>query len=124
MDEIRDHYLSNRDTYRRTTKEVRVLSFLVLKVEDATKVKAGLLQYNADIRASLIEKYRAAPATLSPGDMSLEIDSLLFGSIRPRGIIGPIETSQGFYLFDVLEVFSKDTFRGLDEVYDFVSQDL
>lgn len=124
MDEIRDQYVANRSTYQRQKDQVRVLNFLLPSVGEATSVKVSLLKFDADVRSSLLEQYGVMPTTLSPGDMPASLDALLFGSSRPRGVLGPIGTPFGLHVLEVLEFFPKNSFRGLDEVYDEISQSL
>ena len=124
MDEIRDRYLSNRPTYRRRTDEVRLIQFLTQNEGSANEVKFTLLQYDAGLRISLLKEHRVSPVTVSPGDMPEELDLLLFGSSRPRGILGPEKTQYGYHVLEVLEFFPQGSYRGLDEVYDEISQNI
>jgi hypothetical protein len=124
MDEIRDHYVTNRPAYQRRGNQVRVLHFLLADVDKATSVKVALLQYDAAVRSSLLEEHAVVPSTVSPGDMPTPLDALLFGDSPPRGVLGPIGTQFGFHVIEVLEFFPKNSFRGLDEVYDEISQNI
>lgn len=124
MEEIRDQYVANRSAYQRQSDQVRVLNFLFPGVDEATSVKVALLKYDAGVRSSLLEQHGVVPTTLSPGDMPASLDALLFGPSRPRGVLGPVGTPFGLHVLEVLEFFPKNSFRGLDEVYDEISQSL
>ena len=124
VDEIRDHYMANRSAYQRQKDQARVLHFLLPTIDGATSVKVSLLEYNASLRSSLLETHAVVPTTISPGDLPVSLDALLFGSSRPRGVLGPIGTNFGFHVLEVLEFFPKGSFRGLDEVYDEISQSI
>tara|TARA_Y100000590_G_scaffold465099_1_gene636374 strand:+ start:41803 stop:42582 length:780 start_codon:yes stop_codon:yes gene_type:complete len=124
MDEIREHYVANRSAYQRKNDQVRVLHFLLPSVDDATSVKVSLLEYDAAVRSSLLRAHGVVPTTISPGDMPASLNAILFGSSRPRGVLGPINTHFGFHVLEVLEFFPKASFRGLDEVYDEISQSI
>ncbi|SVD17238.1 uncharacterized protein METZ01_LOCUS370092, partial [marine metagenome] len=58
------------------------------------------------------------------GDLPQSLDLLLFGSSPARGVLGPEKTSFGYHVLEVLEFFPEGSFRGLDEVYDEISQEL
>ena len=124
MDEIRDHYVASLPAYQRRVSRVRLLHFLLPDIDNATSVKVALLQYDAAVRSSLLEEHAVVPSTISPGDMPVALDALLFGSSTPRGVLGPIGTQFGFHVIEVLEFFPKNSFRGLDEVYDEISQNI
>lgn len=124
MEEVRDQYLRNRPSFQRHTDEVRVLHFVVKNAAAASAIRGELLQYDADLRASLLQTFKVSPTTVSPGDLPQNVDRILFGSSRPRGVLGPVETSYGYHVLEVLEFFSRGSYRGLDEVYDQVSQSL
>ena len=124
MDEIREYYLINRFSYVRQSSQVRLIQFLTQSVASAIKIKQTLLQYDAELRAPLLREHGVFPVTVSPGDLPQSLDLLLFGSSAPRGVLGPIKTSFGYHVFEVLAFFPEGSFRGLDEVYDNISQTL
>ena len=124
MEEIRVYYLTNRSSFLRHSNEVRVIQFLTQKESSAIKIKRTLLQYDAERRLSLLEEHGVSPATVSPGELPKSLDLLLFGSSVPRGVLGPEKTSFGYSVLEVLEFFPEGSFRGLDEVYDEISQNL
>ena len=124
MDEIRDQYVTNRSTHQRKDDQVRVLHFLLRGVDEATSVKVDLLRYDPVVRSSLLQKHGVVPSTVSRGDVPEPLDQLLFGDSTPRGILGPVSSPFGFHVVDVLAFFPKNSPRGLDEVYDEISQSL
>ena len=124
MEEIRVYYLTNRSSYLRHSNQVRVIQFLTQKESSAIKIKRTLLQYDAELRLSLLGEHGVSPATVSPGELPQGLDRLLFGSSVPRGVLGPKKTSFGYHVLEVLEFFPEGSFRGLNEVYDEISQNL
>ena len=124
MEEIRVYYLTNRSSFLRHSNQVRAIQFLTQKEASAIKIKRTLLQYDAELRLSLFEEHGVSPATVSPGELPKSLDLLLFGSSVPRGVLGPEKTSFGYHVFEVQEFFPEGSFRGLDEVYDDISQTL
>ena len=73
---------------------------------------------------SLLREHGVSPLTVSPGDLPQSLDLLLFGSSPARGVLGPEKTSFGYHVLEVLGFFPEGSFRGLDEVYDEISQEL
>ena len=124
MDKIREHYIANRASYLRRSNQVRLIQFLTQNEVSAIKIKRTLLQYDAEKRLSLLRKHGVSPVTVSPGDLPQTLDLLLFGSSPARGVLGPEKTSFGYHVLEVLEFFPEGSFRGLDEVYDEISQEL
>ena len=124
MDEIREYYMTNRFSYVRQSNQVRLIQFLTQSAGSAIKIKQTLLQYDAELRTSLLGEHGVLPVTVSPGDLPRGLDLLLFGSSAPRGVLGPVKTSFGYHVLEVQEFFPEGSFRGLDEVYDDISQRL
>ena len=124
MDKIREHYMANRFSYMRRSNQVRLIQFLTQNEGSAIKIKRTLLQYDAELRVSLLREHGVSPITVSPGDLPQSLDLLLFGSSFVRGVLGPKKTSFGYHVLEVLEFFPEGSFRGLDEVYDEISQEL
>ena len=124
MDKIREHYIANRFSYVRRSNQVRLIQFLTQNEASAIKIKRRLLQYDAERRVSLLREHGVPPITVSPGDLPQSLDLLLFGSSPARGVLGPEKTSFGYHVLEVLGFFPEGSFRGLDEVYDEISQEL
>lgn len=124
MEKIREHYMANRLSYVRQSNQVRLLHFIAQNEVLANKIKRALLQYDADQRMSLLKEHEVSPITVSPGDLPRSLDLLLFASSRPRGVLGPEKTSFGYHVLEVVGFFPEGSFRGLDEVYDEISQAL
>ena len=124
LDKIREHYIENRLSYLRQSNEVRLIHFLTKNELSAVKIIQALLQYNAELRASTLSEHGVSPITVSPGELPQKLDFLLFGSSSPRGVLGPEQTSFGYHVLEVLEFFPEGSYRGLDELYDEISQEL
>jgi len=124
MDKIREHYIANRFSYVRRSNQVLLIQFLTQNEASAIKIKRTLLQYNGELRVSLLREHGVSPITVSPGALPQSLDVLLFGSSPARGVLGPEKTSFGYHVLEVLEFFPEGSYRGLDEVYDEISQGL
>ena len=124
MEKIREHYIANRVSYVRRSNQFQLIQFLTQNEASAIKIKHTLLQYDAELRISLLREHGVSPITVSPGDLPQSLDVLLFGSSPARGVLGPEKTSFGYHVLEVLQSFPEGSFRGLDEVYDEISQEL
>ena len=124
MDKIREHYIANKFSYVRRSNQFQLIQFLTQNEASAIKIKRSLLQYDAERRVSLLREHGVSPITVSPGDLPQSLDVLLFGFSPARGVLGPEKTSLGYHVLEVLEFFPEGSFRGLNEVYDEISQGL
>ena len=121
-EELRNHYIKNRDQYRRQSEAVRLLHFLLPQESLALDVKSKLLQYRGESRHELLTGYRVEVATVSPKDLREEIRSVIFSSKGGTGVFGPISDGHGYHVLEVLARYRAHSLRGLDEVYDEVAQ--
>jgi len=123
-DEVREHYRNNREVFRRDRPEARLVHFILPSQEEASEVKRSLLKYDEETRQNFLASYHVDVKTVMQGDLIPELDQIIFSSKQPQGILGPVKTSYGFHVFKVFEFYPKDSFRGLDEVYDEISQQI
>ncbi|MEE9167823.1 MAG: peptidyl-prolyl cis-trans isomerase [Candidatus Neomarinimicrobiota bacterium] len=123
-DEVREHYTKNRDAFRRAVPEAQVSHFLLPTEDEAADVKKRLLSYDGEVRQNLLASHRVDIKTVRKGQLVPELDRQLFGSRQPRGVLGPVRTAYGFHVLEVLDLYPEGTYRGLDEVYDEISQRL
>jgi len=121
-EELRNHYIKNRDQYRRQSEAVRLLHFLLPQESLALDVKSKLLQYSGESRLELLTRYRVEVAIVSPQDLREEIRSVIFSSKGGKGVFGPVSDGHGYHVLEVLVRYRAHSFRGLDEVYDEVAQ--
>lgn len=123
-EEVRDHYKKNRESFRRPRPEAQVLHFVVPSEDEGIDVRNRLLSYDGEVRQDLLRHYRVDAKTVAKGGLMPELDQKLFGPRQPRGVIGPVQSPYGFHVLELLEYHSTGSYRGLDEVYDEVSQEL
>jgi len=124
MDEVREQYKNNRDEFRRFSPEARLVHFLLNSEGEAVEVKKSLLKYDGEARQNLLSSYHVDVKTVKQGDLLPVLDKELFGSRPPRGVLGPFKSTFGYHVLEVYEFYPKDSYRGIDEVYDELSQQI
>lgn len=123
-EEVREHYKNNREAYRRQLPEAQVIQFVLDSNDEAVDVKRGLLSYDGETRQNLHASYRVEAKTVTMGDLLPELDREIFGDRTSRGVLGPIRSSFGYHVLEVLQFYPSGSYRGLDEVYDRISQEV
>lgn len=123
-DEVRDYYKKHRELFRRRSHEVKLVHFLLKSREEALKVKRALLRYEGAVRQELLSSHHVEVRSVSQGDMIPDLDKALFKFPQPRGVVGPIRSRHGYHVVEVLDAFPAKSYRGLDEVYDEISQQI
>lgn len=123
-DDVREYYTRNRDQFRRKRAEVALLHFLLNSEREALEIKGKLLHTNGTVRQELLNTYNIHAQIVSKGTLIPALDREVFGSQQPSGVLGPIRSDYGYHLLEVLEFYPADSFRGLDQVYDDISQQL
>ena len=121
-DEITHFYKTSRSSFRRHKPEVRVLHFILGTQEEALEVRSLLLRYDGATRQNLINDYLIDVKTVPQGDLLPELDREIFGLPQPRGVLGPVESRHGYHVMEILEFYPQNSYRGLDELYDEISQ--
>ncbi|MFQ6673224.1 MAG: peptidyl-prolyl cis-trans isomerase [Fidelibacterota bacterium] len=122
--EVRDYYKRNRILFQRKKPEARLLHFLLSSKETALDVKRALLRYEGAVRQELLRTYRVQVNLVSPGDMIPELDRAIFTSRQLRGVVGPVRSPHGYHVLEVLDFYPADSYRGIDEVYGEISQQI
>lgn len=123
-DEVRDYYTQHRDQFRRTRAEAALLHFLLDTEQEARDVKRKLLRFDGSLRQELLNSYDVQAQIVSEGSLIPPLERAVFGTAEPSGVLGPLRSEYGYHVVEVLEYYPADTFRGLDQVYDEISQQL
>lgn len=123
-DEVRDYYTRNRDQFRRKRAEVGLLHFLVDTQQQAVEIKRKLQRLEGSVRQELLNYHNVQAQVVSEGTLIPPLDRAVFGRPDPGRVLGPIHTHYGYHVLEILEFYPADTFRGLDQVYDDISQQL
>ena len=121
MKEIRDYYLKNRFYFKRKEEELLVLHYLTNDIEKAKKVAFSLLKKDGDIRFKTINKYNITHSKVKKGELPTVVDNIVFSSLVKKNF-GPIKSNFGYHVIEISDRFKKDSYVGLDEVYDEISQ--
>lgn len=115
--EIRDYYLKNKNSFIRDRDESKITHVLVQDFNDAMAIKSALVTRNKDALDAFYLKYNFETSVVKRGESLGEIDQNIFET-TPRSIIGPISSSYGFHVVEVLARYNSGTIRTIDEVRD------
>ncbi|MFQ6615320.1 MAG: peptidyl-prolyl cis-trans isomerase [Fidelibacterota bacterium] len=123
-DEVRDYYTRNRDQFKRKRAEVALLHFLLETEREALEVRQKLLRLEGSVRQELLNFYNVHAQIVTEGTLIPPLDRAVFARSEPKGVLGPVRSDYGVHVLEVLEFYPADSFRGLDQVYEDVSQQL
>lgn len=118
-DEIREYYHANRIGFKRNSEEARIIHFVLKDESTAFDVKNSLLSYDGSIRQSLLEKYNVDIDIVSESSIIPQLKYHLFGKhIKSKGVFGPYKTDYGYHIVEILDRYLKNSYIGIDRVYD------
>jgi len=123
MEEIRQYYLKNRFYFKRNNEELLVLHYLTKDKEEAEKVASSLFQKDGNVRFETINKYNITHSKIKKGELPSNVDNIVFSSLVKKSF-GPIKSKLGYHIVEISDRFKKNSYIGLDEVYDEISQTL
>lgn len=123
-EEIRNYYQDNRASFVRKSDNIKVVHFLLNSQKEAVEVKENLLSYKGTTRQKLLSKYNADIRMVSKGTILPELEKELFQNKRSSGVVGPIKTNRGFHVLEILGSYPAQSIRGVDEVFEEISQHL
>ena len=121
--EIRDYYLKNKNSFIRDRDEAKITHVLVQDFNDAMAVKTALQNRKKGELDALIKKYNFESKIIRRGESLGEIDQNVFEA-GLRVLIGPIASSYGYHIIEVLERYQAGSLRSIDMVRDEIMQTL
>jgi parvulin-like peptidyl-prolyl isomerase len=124
-EDVSDYYQENKSMFIRNTDEARIYHFVLPSLKEARSVFRILsTRKSGTQRRELFTTYRVDAITVKKGYLVPEIDDALFHTRSKAQILGPIQTSSGYHIIEVLERHSKGSRKSLNEVYDEIYQRL
>ena len=122
--DIRVYYDENPSAFVRQSDEAYVYHFFTTKHSDARLIRSKLLKkQTVDSEGELFESFDVEKKTVTRGFLLKKLDIAIFKNKR-GAIVGPVRTSNGYHVFEILEKHKKGSKMGLEEVYDKVYQRL
>jgi len=121
MQETREYYLKNRFYFKRKYEELLVLHYLTQDIEEAKKVALSLFENDGNVRLETIKKYNIIHSKIKKGVLPSNVDNIVFSSLFKKNF-GPIKSNLGYHIIEISDRFKKDSYIGLDEVYDEITR--
>ena len=122
--DIRVYYDENPSAFVRQSDEAYVYHFFTTKHSDARLIRSKLLKkQTVDSEGELFESFDVEKKTVTRGFLLKKLDIAIFKNKR-GAIVGPVRTSNGYHVFEILEKHKKGSKMGLEEVYDKIYQRL
>jgi parvulin-like peptidyl-prolyl isomerase len=122
--DIRAYYDENPATFIRQNDEAYVYHFFTTKHSDARLIRSKLLKkQTAGLESELFESFDVEKKTVTKGFLLKKLDIAIFKN-KNKSIVGPIRTSNGYHVFEILKIYKKGSRVGLEDVYDKIYQRL
>jgi hypothetical protein len=122
--DIREHYDKNPSGFLRQNDEAYVHHFFTTKYSDARSIRSKLLKKQmVGPESEHFESFGVEKKTVTKGFLLKKLDIAIFKN-KSKAIVGPIRTSSGYHVFEILKKYKKGSRVGLEEVYDKIYQRL
>jgi len=122
-DEVRKYYKSNLTNYVRKSSEAKVVHFKFDDEKTARKVKKALSsKLSGEKRKELFSLYNVDVMTVKKGTLVSSLNKAIFTT--RKNVVGPVKTSHGYHVVEVVDRFKKGSQIGLEQVYDEIYQRL
>ena len=122
--DIRLYYDENPSAFIRQNDEAYVHHFFTTKHSDARLIRSKLLKKQTiDLEGELFKSFGVEKKTVMKGFLLKKLDNAIFKN-KKGAIVGPIRTSNGYHVFEILKTYKKGSKKGLEDVYDKIYQRL
>ena len=124
--DIKKYYTTNKEEYKRKTKEVLVSYFSSQVRSEAIKIKKELKKDLTKKTSKAFSLYNGKRRVFSFGDLPLNINDSIFNkkNFKNGNILGPYFVDDIYYILKIEKVFYVGSFLELDAVYDEIHQQL
>ena len=120
--EVSDYYLKNKESFKRTDDEVVVKHFAFSTKKAAKKIKKELKKKKTRVdMQDLLDKQQVETKTIRKRDAGSNHLAFVFDGVV-GSVLGPKEHNKTFHLFQIIQTHKKDSFLGLERVYDEIYQ--
>ena len=122
--EVSDYYLKNKESFKRTDEEVLVKHFVFSTDKAAKKIKKNLKENKPVVdMQKLINKKQVETKTIRKNDAGSNLVGFVFvGAVGD--VLGPKKFNERFHVFQILQKHKKNSYLGLEKVYDEIYQRL
>ena len=117
-EEIKDFYLTQKETFKRKRGEALIHSFSVDSKKEGNKIRVILEKsLGSKKRDELFENHGVSAVSVKEGELLPAINKSVFGGSKTN-YIGPTKAGSRFVVVEVIKRFPRGTYRSLDDVYD------
>ena len=119
---IREYYTNNKESFIRSSASASVYHFITDNHAEARTIRKLLLKKKSgESIDELFKQHSVELKTVYKNRLIDKLDIAIFD--RKEGpIIGPIKTSKGYHVLEILNRYKKGSQLGLEEVYDEIYQ--
>ena len=122
--EVSNYYIENKDSFKRISDEVVVKHFTFSSSIEAEKTKKELKKKKPKIdMENLLKKQQIETKTIRKNGAGSSHMSFVFDGVV-GDVLGPKENGGVFHLFQILQKHKKNSYYGLEKVYDEIYQRL
>ncbi len=116
--EVSDYYLKNKESFRRTDEEILVKHFLFSTKKEANNFKKEIKKKRPkkDME-EILKKQQVETKTLRKKEAGSNLVGFVFDGVIGE-IIGPKKHNNKFHVFQILQKHKKNSYLGLEMVYD------
>ena len=119
---VRGYYKNNLSGFTRATDEAVLHHFTANNVSEAREIRKKLIRKRSgETIDELFSVYGVDTETVKRGRLIQELDDVIFRD-DGLGVVGPIVTSRGFHVIDILKKNKKGSRIGLEDAYDEIYQ--
>ena len=120
-DQIREYYIDNKAEFQRKEEELYVEHYTTKDIKRAKTISSFLLTKKSNTKET-ISSFLRSSSYVRKNLIHPLFNKELFSS--KNSVVGPIENSGEYHVFNILEKYKKGSFLGLDLVSDKIYQRL
>lgn len=117
-DDVSTHYNNNKESFRRNLDEAKVVHAFYKTKKAALNGKKILMRRLSASNTTASLDTTTEVITLKRGESVEPIDRVVFNPANGSGLYGPIESTNGFHVLQILNKYKTGSMRNLDQVYE------
>lgn len=117
-EDIFDYYQLNKSSFYRSFDEARILHGRFGTEHEATRSKRLLMNQQPFPDSISLSGNPVELITITKGEAIDPIDKIVFSPSSKTGFFGPIKSSRGFHVIQILNKYKAGTIKPIDQVFD------
>jgi len=123
--EIKNYYDKNRNSFKHQNDGARIMQFFTTYDSVAQYISNALKRPKNSIdRKELLANYNVNVSTVERSSLVEQLDLEVFSNNRTNYTVGPIKTTYGYHVIEVLGRYKAGSQINIDEAYDEIYQRL